>query len=92
MKLRDWLPPEATGGEYVNDRHIKYLDHEVIKEFSIGKAGFKSWPGHHRNVLHWAILENGQCIGWNESASFGWSFPVLPKKIGKTFVDINETF
>lgn len=92
MKLRDWLPTEALGGEYANDRHIKYLDLEVIKEFTIIQAGFKSWPGVHNNVLHWVILENGQCVGWNESASYGWSFPILSKKIGKTFVDIKEDF
>lgn len=93
MKLREWLPQEALGGEYVNDRHMKFLDHEIIAEYTIAQNKmFKSWPGHEKNVLHWCIIKTGQCIGWNENPSKGWSFPVTPAKVGKSLVDIKDTF
>lgn len=39
--------------------------------------GFKEWPGKQKDVHVWWELENGKAVGWNESPSRGWSFPVI---------------
>ncbi len=35
------------------------------------------WPGRHKNVVKWWILEDGRGVGWNENMAVGWSFPVI---------------
>ncbi len=74
--LRDWVPYEAL--DYTEDRFFKYLDQKVVQEYGLGGGEqWKSWPGTHKNVLNWCVLENGFAVGWNENPSTGWSFPVV---------------
>lgn len=83
MRLRDVLPREASqnGGEFEDCPFHKYLDNEVIENHD-GETpprwmGFKT-----KNILNWWALDNGKAVGWNESPSRGWSFPVvsMPKE------------
>ena len=73
MKLKDRLPLEFIGGEYENSKAIKFADVEVIKEYESFNI---PWIGTHKNVHVWFVLENGYAVGFNESPTRGWSFPV----------------
>lgn len=67
--LRDWLPPD-------HDITERFLDLKVIKEWN---SADNAWPGPHKNVRHWCVLQTARCVGWNENPSRGWSFPMLPR-------------
>lgn len=81
--LRDVLPREALpGGEFDGLRFQRYLDVEVLEEYSSFAhyvtpilMGFK-----HKNIHNWWHLKNGMAVGWNESPTRGWSFPVISLK------------
>ena len=79
-KLIDWAPVEFA--QSFNDtRAFKFADVKVVEEFSMFDSDtWKSWPGAHKNVMNWCILENGYAVGWNENDSRGWSFPVVKMK------------
>ena len=64
------------------DKSYKYRDVMVV---SCNWSYHKRWPGTHKNVHFWVVLENGYAVGWNESPSHGWSFPLFKLKITKTF-------
>jgi hypothetical protein len=70
-KLKDVLPQEFFE-EFMDSKASKFLDVEVVQECS----NFK-WPGPHKNVYHWWILENGKKVAWNENPARGWSFPIV---------------
>jgi hypothetical protein len=72
--LKDCLPYEAAGCEFTGLPFRKYIDVAVVKEID---AFNHRWPGRHKNVNHWYILENGKAVGFNENPSVGWSFPVI---------------
>jgi len=72
--LKDYLPLEAAGGEYIDEPFRKYMDTQVVKKID---AFHHRWPGRHKNVHIWYILENGKAVGFNENPSIGWSFPVI---------------
>jgi hypothetical protein len=72
--LKDVLPHEFLGCEYVGTPASKFLDVEVLSKYEMAS---KPWPGRHRNVMNWYVLANGRAVGWNESLSHGWSFPVI---------------
>lgn len=78
-RLKDWLPFDYTHGN-VDERIYGHTNDLVIREID-GRDD--PWPGKHKNVLNWCILETGYAVGWNESPSKGWSF--LIKKIKITF-------
>lgn len=74
-RVSDWLPPEA-----LNDwpKLQPFLDKEILAEYNDNRrAGSRRWPGKHKNVNSWIAIEGGKAIGWNESPSTGWSFPVI---------------
>lgn len=72
--LRDVMPPEFLECTYDKSLSRKYLDVEVVAEHESRKT---RWPGPHKNVHAWYELRNGKAVGWNESPSHGWSFPVI---------------
>lgn len=87
-KLRDVLPQEFFI-EFADTRAAKLLDVEVVEEvsrttFVDGVFGdnpkWSRWPGPARNVHVWWKLADGRCVGWNESDTRGWSFPVIGKR------------
>jgi hypothetical protein len=78
-KLRDVLPREAIGGEYINDRFQKFLDIEVVEQVDGTEPG-QGFPGKGAYVMNWYKLANGKAVGWNENPSRGWSFPVITLK------------
>lgn len=59
----------------VHDKAYKFKDLKVIKEF-FGDT-FKPWPGTHKNVHYWILLENGIAVGLNENPARGLSFPFI---------------
>ncbi len=79
--LRDWLPYEALNDSvYVNEanRFRPHLDKKVIAEYGVGSSlSFIRWPGTHKNVHNWCILESHLAVGWNESPARGWGFPSM---------------
>ena len=82
MKLIDWAPREFRS-EYRDTRAFALRDQEVVLEFGLGDDdNRRSWPGPEKNVMNWCVLANGNCVGWNENVSRGWSFPVLKREIG----------
>ena len=75
--LRDWVPHEFLDS-YDDVPAYKHLDVEVVKDYSLFDYDeWKSWPGIHKNVMNWCVLANGYAVGWNESASRGWTFPMV---------------
>jgi hypothetical protein len=79
--LMDWAPREFQQGIWDDSPAWKFRDMKVIKEYSMFEEDiWKSWPGVHKNVKTWCILENGYAVGWNENGSRGWSFPVIKYK------------
>lgn len=72
--LRECLPYEFMYCEYSYSRARSFSEVEVIEEKEF------NWPGTHKNVINWYILSNGYAVGWNESPSRGWSFPVIKLK------------
>lgn len=83
--LRDVLPKEALG--FPDDPFYEYLDVRVIEKRSGG------WSGPQKNVHFWWRLENGKAVGWNESPSHGWSWPVIadPKRDAYFVVDPDDS-
>jgi hypothetical protein len=59
------------------DKAYKFADVTVVKEFYSYNT---RWVGTHKNVHFWVVLENGYAVGWNESPSRGWSFPIVKLK------------
>jgi len=83
--LRDFVPHEFFA-EFMDTRAATMLDVEVEEEHSLidfCEDKWVSWPGTHKNVYNWVKLVDGRCVGWNESPSRGWSFPVFGKKTKK---------
>lgn len=86
--LRDVLPPEFRN-EFMDTRAATMLDVEVVEEVSRNvvidgnfqaNPNWRRWPGPAKNVHVWWVLADGRNVGWNESDSRGWSFPVFGKK------------
>jgi len=78
MKLIDWAPEEFAQS-FDDTRAYRYCDVKVVSEHGWGEDN-KPWPGPHKNVMNWCVLENGYAVGWNENPSRGWSFPVVKMK------------
>lgn len=62
--------------EFQDTPAYKLRDVKVVSTHETHRVGH-GWPGPHRNVHVWWELENGKRVGWNESPSRGWSFPVI---------------
>jgi hypothetical protein len=78
--LRDWLPREANDQDF--PRLKKLMDLNVVYETScVGEDVFYRWPGSHKNVNSWCVLEDGSAVAWNENPAVGWSFPKLSVKL-----------
>ena len=75
--LRDWLPSEFFS-EYMGTPAADLLSASVTHEI---RGSFRGadlpWPGKHKNINVWCLLETGHAVGWNENPSTGWSFPVI---------------
>lgn len=86
MKLVDWAPYEFAEGTWDDTRAWKFRDVKVVKTYDMHdddwETTWKSWPGSHKNVTTWCVLENGYAVGWNENPSVGWSFPVVKYEQG----------
>jgi len=76
LLLKDVLPNEFMN-EFTETPAYKLRDIEVTKRHD---GCLDSFPTAHRNVMHWWELANGKVVGWNESPSVGWSFPVSTMK------------
>lgn len=76
ITLGDYAPIELQSAWYDECRAFRYVDVKVIREVD-GTLELLRWPGSHKNVYVWWVLENGYMVGWNENPSRGWSFPVV---------------
>lgn len=72
--LKDHLPHEFVGGEYMDTPSYKLRDIEVTAAYDNRD---KPWPGPQKNVTAWYVLVNGFAVAWNENVHKGWSFPVI---------------
>jgi len=74
--LSDFFP-ELILGQYDDSLAFKYSDEPVLWDnWRDAKVISQTkWPGRHKYVSSWCVLDNGIAVGWNESPS-GWSFPV----------------
>ncbi len=75
--LKDAMPHEFVGGEYVDAPALKLRDVAVVAEYRMYGGVWKPWPGIHKHVFAWVVLANGKAVGWNENPNRGWSFPVI---------------
>ncbi len=81
VTLADHLPEEFLDGSYTFTEAYKYRDVRVLKIYSLSdEATWRTWPGPHKNVSFWVVLDNGKAVGWNENPGRGWSFPVFGYK------------
>lgn len=69
--------PDCFFTEFSDAKANKYLDVKVVKEYN-GRE--RKWPGKHKNVFTWWLLENGHAVGWNENPAIGYSFPSISMK------------
>ena len=85
ITLRDWLSYDALD-DVTTEQIRKYYHCEVLQQYGgmvMGKDGlltagpWKPWPGAHKHVMNWCVLDNGKAIGFNENPSRGWGFPVI---------------
>lgn len=72
--LIDVMPQQFGWGEYVDTPAYKLRDVAVRARMD---SSVTAWPGPQKNVHFWVVLENGKAVGFNESPSRGWSFPVI---------------
>lgn len=72
--LKQCLPNEFMGCEYESSLARKYAEALVVADYD---GCDKQWPGRHKNVHVWYVLDNGHAVGWNENPARGWSFPVI---------------
>lgn len=77
LKTLGEVVPIEFHREYRDTRAFTLRDCKVIAEYD---SRSKRWPGTHKNVLNWWQLEDGRCVGWNENAGRGWSFPVYGRR------------
>lgn len=73
-------PEEFLGGEYLDTPAFAMRDTRVLARVDGCEV---PWPGSHRNVNVWWLLEGGHAVGFNENPSRGWSFPVVRLDEGK---------
>ena len=76
--LLEWAPQEFR--DFCDTRAYKLKDKIVVEEFGYPQSVVPAWPGPHKHVYNWCILESGHAVGWNENPSIGWSFPVIKLK------------
>lgn len=72
--LLECLPAEFRSSEYNQSRAYRLRDALVVASHD---NRVKPWPGPHKNVFVWYVLNNGKAVAWNENPSKGWSFPVI---------------
>lgn len=75
---------DLRSGEWDDTPVAKYYDIEVVHQYSASPNSWgytvRRWPGPQKNVHLWVELKNGKAVGWNESPSHGWTFPVISLK------------
>lgn len=79
-RLVDVLPKEMYS-EYDETRAFQMMNDAIILEEKDGCKEEQWWPGIHRYVYIWWVVEyNGKkyAVGWNQNpTNKGWSFPVM---------------
>lgn len=82
--LKDVLPAEFSLGDGADSPAYALSDARVVAtKLTTGSPCtshqdlFEDWPGPHKFVRQWFILENGKAVGVNDDPENGKSFPVL---------------
>jgi hypothetical protein len=76
--LKDVLPPEFMSNIHSLSPARKYANDKVVSEYHSADL---RWPGKHKNVNRWFLLERGCAVGLNESPVHGLSFPIIKSMI-----------
>lgn len=86
--VRDWISSHCQYGTSEFDDQIKnYADKKIVRQFDGTEFSFPQPRWTFRNVMNWVLLEDGSCVGWNESPRSGWSFPRTGKKTTQMYLD-----
>ncbi len=86
--VREWISSHCRYGiSEFEDQVRTYADKKIVREFDGTVFAFPQTRRVFRNVMNWVLLEDGTCVGWNESPRSGWSFPRSGKKITTLYLD-----
>lgn len=89
-KLKQVLPERFLAGAYDDTPAYSLRETEVIaRKLATGAPCnsaskndlFQAWPGSHKHVSCWFILDNGKAVGVNEDPEEGCSFPVIDYRV-----------
>lgn len=69
------------GGAEFDDQIRTYRDRVIVAEYDGRSHAFPQRDFRYRNVMNWALLDDGSAVGFNESPRSGFSFPRTGKKI-----------
>ncbi len=84
--LKQVLPKQFAEGRYADAPAYAMRDVKVIaRKLATGApcsshgagALFETWPGPHKHVRYWFVLENRKAVGFDEDPEKGWSFPII---------------
>lgn len=75
----EYVMPRFPTNKLRQTAAAKLAGQSVVTTYHWGgsKTPQRKWPGPHRNVTVWWVLDSGHMVGWNENPSHGWSFPVM---------------
>ena len=86
--LRQVLPTCFFDGDCESAETATLLD-VPVKEMKLNNGSpcsghaemFDAWPGEHKYVRQWFILENGKAVAIDEDPNSDWRFPVIDYEI-----------
>ncbi|NTF16884.1 hypothetical protein G6L37_00395 [Agrobacterium rubi] len=86
--VSEWVSSLCTygGGEY-DDQIRTYRDKTIVAEYDGRVVPFPQRDFRYRNVMTWALLDDGSAVGFNESPRTGFSFPRAGKKIVDRYLE-----
>jgi hypothetical protein len=82
MTVAEWVASASGNGGFEFDDQIRsYRDRRIVRMFDGREHAFPQRVWRYRNVMVWALLDDGTAVGFNESPRSGYSFPRSGKKI-----------
>ena len=80
QKLKSWLPFQFFN-EFQDNKVNKYLEWDILCEFSASDPKCVKHEFRHKHVYNWCVIikdGNFRAVIWNENPSIGWSFSSKP--------------
>lgn len=86
--VSEWVSSLCTyGGSEFDDQIRTYKDKVIAAEYDGRVVPFPQKEFRYRNVMNWALLDDGSAVGFNESPRSGFSFPRTGKKIVDRYLE-----